>query len=143
MKPAAINKAIELIAAVFILLFVYTAVTKLISHKVFLITLNASPILNFAGGFLSWAVPVVELVIVASLFMPRYRSNGFIAAAIMMMLFTIYIGYMLISASKLPCSCGGIIKNLSWRQHLGLNVFLTAMALTAIFLNKRLKFLLQ
>lgn len=143
MKPLALTKTIEAISAVFILLFIYTGITKLQAHKIFLITLTSSPLLSFASDFLSWAIPVVELIIVAALFIPRYRVTGLKASAVLMALFTTYIGYMLLTASKLPCSCGGIIKKLSWEQHLWLNVFLTLLALTAIYLQRRLKFLLQ
>jgi hypothetical protein len=40
MKPSAFSKAIEIVAALFILLFVYTATSKLLAHQAFVISLK-------------------------------------------------------------------------------------------------------
>lgn len=143
MKPAALAKAIELIAALFILVLVYTALGKLLAHHAFTITLKSSPLIGFASGVLSWAVPAIELAVSAMLFFPRSRKMGLMAALALMMAFTIYIVYIRITSSYLPSFCGGVITKLSFLQHLWLNVFLTALAAAAILLNKRLKLLLQ
>lgn len=143
MKPTALSKAIEFITAIFILLFVYTATSKLFTHRLFIITLKEAGVLNSASDFLSWAVPAMEIVISFLLLIPNYRTIGLIASFGLMLLFTAYVAYMLITSSHLPCSCGGIINKLSWQQHFWLNVFLTLLAASAIYLNKRLKFLLQ
>lgn len=143
MKPIALSKGIEIIAAIFILLFVYTATSKLLTHRLFVITLKDAGIRNFAIDFLSWTIPAAELIISFLLFIPNYRTIGLIGSFGLMLLFTVYIAYMLITSSHLPCSCGGIISKLSWQQHLWLNVFLASLAASAIYMNKRLKFLLQ
>lgn len=143
MKPTALSKIIEIIAAVFILLFVYTATSKLLSHQTFLINLKKSPLIGFASSFLGWTIPVTEIIIAVLLFVPRYRRTGLLFSFGLMTVFTLYIAYMLMTSSHLPCSCGGVISKLTWQQHLWLNVFLTLIAATAIYLNNRLKFLLQ
>lgn len=143
MKHSSLAKTIEIIAAVFILLFVYTATSKLLAHQTFIINLEKSPLVGSASSFLSWAVPTIEIVISILLFVPRFRKTGLLFSFSLMTLFTAYIGYMLITSSHLPCSCGGVISKLSWQQHLWLNIFLTLLAATAMYLNNRLKFLLQ
>ena len=143
MKPIALSKVIEIITAIFILLFVYMATSKLLSHQKFVISLNKSPLLSFASGLLSWTIPAIELLISILLFLPYYRKLGLLASFAIMILFTVYIAYTLIASSHLPCSCGGMISTLNWQQHLWLNVFLTLLAATAIYFNNRLKFLLQ
>jgi len=143
MKPAFLSKTIELVSALFILVFVYTATSKLLHHESFVFTLKKSPVTDFAGTFLSWAIPAIELLISLMLFVPRLRELGLYAAFGLMILFTSYIVYMLIFSSRLPCSCGGVINKLSWNQHLWLNVFLTMMAAAAILINRQIKFLLQ
>ena len=143
MKSASIAKAIDVISSLFILVFVYTAISKLLAHNAFAMTLNKSPLISFAATFLSWAVPLIELVISAMLFFPRSRNIGLMATLTLISAFTIYIAYMLITSSHLPCSCGGVITKLSWNQHLWLNVFLVVLAAAGISLNKHLKFLLQ
>lgn len=143
MKPSAQTKTTEIISALFLLLFVYTATSKFITHNAFLVTLKESGILNFASNFLSWAVPAVEIVVSFMLFIPYSRTVGLICSFALMLLFTIYIAYMLMTSPHLPCSCGGIIGMLSWKAHLWLNIFLTMLAATAMYFNIRLKFLLQ
>jgi hypothetical protein len=143
MKPAVRSKTIDIISALFILLFVYTATTKLMAHNSFVVVLKESPLTGLAGLFLSWAIPLAELSVSALLFIPRLRRQGLIASFGLMAIFTIYIAYMLITSSHLPCSCGGIINKLTRQQHFWLNIFLVMLAATGIILNKRLKFLLQ
>ena len=143
MKPSALAKTTEIISALFILLFVYTATSKLLSHQAFVINLEKSPLIGFASGLLSWAVPIIEIVISVLLFVPRFRKTGLVSSFGLMTVFTVYIAYMLTTSSHLPCSCGGVISKLTWQQHLWLNVFLTLLAATAMYLNIRQKFLLQ
>ena len=142
MKPSALEKTTEIISALFILLFVYTATSKLLAHETFIISLEKSP-LSFASDTISWFVPAIELLISALLLLPRYRKEGLAASFILMILFTLYIAYMLLTSSHLPCSCGGVINKLSWQGHLWLNIFLTMLSATALYIQQRLKFLLQ
>jgi hypothetical protein len=143
MKPIVLSKAIEIIAALFILLFVYTATSKLIAHNQFLITLEQLPIANLGSTWLSWSIPVIEIMISVLLFIPHLRMQGLKASLVLMAVFTVYVACMLISSPNLPCSCGGIINKLTWQQHLWLNVALTLLAAAAIYFNKRLKFLFE
>ncbi len=143
MKPASVNKTIEIIAAVFILVFMYTAIGKLTAHNSFHTSLVKSSLTPFAAEVLSWALPLLEILVAAMLFLPSLRLKGLIASMLLMVFFTGFIGYKLVTASRLPCSCGGIISKLSWKQHLWLNVFLATLAAIAVILNYRLKSLLQ
>jgi len=143
MKFTAVTRTIEIISALFILVFVYTATAKLLSHHSFLVTLKTAPLINFAAPFLSWTIPAIELLISILLFIPQFQKMGLYASLTLMTLFTTYVAAMLLASSHLPCSCGGMITHLSWKQHLWLNVFLTALAATGIYLYTRTKFLLQ
>jgi putative oxidoreductase len=49
-----------------------------------------------------------------------------------MLLFTFYILYMLLFEKHLPCSCGGVLKEMTWKQHLVFNLFFTAIAFTGL-----------
>jgi hypothetical protein len=51
---------------------------------------------------------------------------------VMMIIFTIYILAIIRFSKHLPCSCGGIISELSWKEHLFLNVFLILLAAIGI-----------
>jgi len=141
MKPTVFSRLVEIIAALFILLFVYAAASKLMAHDSFVITLKTSSATRFASDLLSWVIPASEIVISLLLLMPAFRQMGLMAAFGLMSLFTIYIAWMLIASSHLPCSCGGVISRLSWRQHLLFNIVFTLLAAAGILVNKRLQIL--
>jgi len=123
------NTKTEIIASILILLFAYTAFQKYMEHETFLLTLKDSPLLHPAANFISWAVPVTELAIVSLLLFPLLRRIGFLCSGVLLSGFTIYIIYMLLFSSNLPCSCGGIVSYLSWKQHIFFNLLFIGLAL--------------
>jgi hypothetical protein len=50
-----------------------------------------------------------------------------------MIVFTLYIACLMLFASSMPCNCGGILKALSWRSHLVVNILLVGLAGWALF----------
>jgi hypothetical protein len=59
-----------------------------------------------------------------------------------MILFTAYSGAILLNMfAYVPCSCGGVIRKLTWPQHLAFNLFFVAISAIGIILQhrKRLK----
>ncbi len=135
-KKLTAERFTEVIAALFILLFVYTACSKLLQYEQFKGMLSKSPLISQYSGLLSIAIPITELIIAMLLFFPRTRREGLILSLLLMMLFTIYIAYMMLFSSHLPCSCGGIVQKLSWKQHLFLNLFLIVIAATTVNQHK-------
>lgn len=134
---------VEIIPALLILLFVYTATSKIITHNLFVYTLNRSPLLEQFSVPVSWILPAIELLISFLLIVPRWRHMGLILSTLLMSLFTLYLGYMVAFAPHLPCSCGGVLKELTWKQHLLFNIFFTVLAFAGWSLIKRKKILLQ
>ncbi|SRR5258708_18574315 len=128
---------IEIIAYLFTILFLYTGISKLMDHTVFREQLAVSPVLQPFASWMAWALPLAELVIAVMLFIPVWRLKGLYATLSMMILFTIYIGAILLFDDRLPCSCGGVIEFLSWPQHLILNGLLILTATTGIVLSRR------
>lgn len=129
----------DIISALFILLFVYTATTKLIEHESFKAVLSQSPLIGIRASALSWVLPILELFTAMLLFIPSFRKWGFISSLLLMLLFTIYITYMISFAINIPCSCGGVISLMTWSQHLIFNIFFTALAAIALRLTLRNK----
>jgi putative oxidoreductase len=130
----------DFISSLFILLFVYTATTKLIEHESFRAVLSQSPLIGINATTVSWVLPILELFTAMLLFIPSFRKWGFVSSLILMLLFTIYITYMILFARNLPCSCGGVISRMTWPQHLIFNIFFTALAAIALRLTLRNKF---
>jgi hypothetical protein len=140
--------AIELIAALFIFLFIYTALSKFYDFKNFRMVLGQSPLIGKLNLLIAWLLPLSELITALLLFIPGTKLAGFYASLILMSVFTFYIGYMLLFSPHLPCSCGGVIRQLTWRQHLLFNIFFVIMAGLGIRLyrsqrNHQPNFLLQ
>ncbi len=126
----------NIICGIFIILFTYTAVNKLIDYQTFRIALVQSPILEHYAGFMMMALPVVELLVVILLAIATTRCLGLFASLILMTAFTLYISYLMFFASELPCNCGGIMRALSWKQHLILNIILIALAIWALLITR-------
>ncbi|MCO5239437.1 MAG: hypothetical protein M9904_05230 [Chitinophagaceae bacterium] len=133
MRTALRNIPVAGIASViFIILFTYTAVNKLIDYPTFRIALGQSPILKYHADFVVVAVPVIELIIVAMLVVAATRRVGLWASLFLMVAFTLYVSYLMFFAGERPCNCGGIMKALSWKQHLAVNIALSGLAFWAV-----------
>jgi hypothetical protein len=128
---------IEIVTVLNIILFLYTAIAKIMDYGVFKEQLAMSPILFWASTPVAVLLPVVEFAIVLMLVIPRWRLKGLYASFIIMTLFTAYIIAMFIVAPEMPCSCGGIIELLSWKQHLVFNSVFIIFNIWAIALLRR------
>jgi methylamine utilization protein MauE len=126
---------INAVFCLYILLFTYAAVTKLLDFENFKQQLGQSPLLSAFANQVSWAVPVVELLIVLMLVVPKFRFTGLVAAFILMSMFTVYIYIILNHSVFVPCSCGGILEKLTWGEHLVFNICFVGLAAIAIGLN--------
>ena len=120
---------VEIISAVFILVFLYAAVSKLADHDQFASTLAKSPLLHRISPILSWVLPFIEIIISAFLLLPISKRLGLFLSLILMTIFTFYIAHMLLFSSDLPCSCGGVLTGLGWKKHLVFNIILTILAI--------------
>lgn len=128
---------IEIICISFILLFVYTAVSKFIDYDNFRGIIGQSPLITKFATPLSFIVPIGEIVIALMLAIPRYRLKGLYASFAAMVLFTTYIIVLVTLSEKVPCSCGGVIQRMSWTQHLYFNIFFVLVALVGIVLQTK------
>jgi len=130
------NLTIGIAVYTFIVLFLYTGLSKIADHHVFFVALQGSPLIKPYAKLISVLVPLVELIIVCLLLIPRTKVIGLYSSFFLMVLFTAYL-VIILSGSRLPCSCGGIFYKISWKPHLYLNIFLTALAAAGIIFAKR------
>lgn len=127
----------EIIAALFVLLFIYTSISKLMSVQSFALAMSHSPLIGSFSRPLSLIVPGLEVIVAIALIIPQSRYIGLIASALLMTIFTFYIAYIILFASKLPCTCGGVIENMTWSQHLAFNVLFLSLGIVAIIIYKK------
>lgn len=123
----------------YILLFVYTAISKLLDFENFRVQLAQSPLLSAYAGLIAPAVIGLELLIVLFLSFKTFRLTGLYASLFLMVAFTVYIYLILNYSDFVPCSCGGIIEKLSWREHLVFNIAFALLALLAIVITEKEK----
>lgn len=128
----------EVVIVLLVILFLYTAVSKFIDFKGFTYDLNNQPFPNSLTPILRWLIPITEISIVLTLLFERTRMIGLYASFILMGLFIIYTALVLFNFfDYVPCSCGGVIKNLTWPQHLFFNLFFTIISFLAIRANRK------
>ena len=129
---------LEVIATLLVLLFLYASLSKFLDFKTFIKEMNNQPLPNSWTPFLVWCIPCTEIALSIALIFERTRLPGLYGSLILMSLFTLYTIIILLHGfSYIPCSCGGIIRRLTWRQHLVLNLFFMALAITGIILHHK------
>jgi hypothetical protein len=127
---------LEIICALLIVLFLYTGVEKLINLRGFKESLMYQPFPHWLSSLLVYLLPTVELSIVLLLIFERTRLVGLISSFVVMVIFTAYASLVLVKVFGFtPCACGGIIKNLSWPQHLLFNTFYAILTIIGIILR--------
>jgi uncharacterized membrane protein YphA (DoxX/SURF4 family) len=130
---------VETIAVLFIILFLYTGISKLMEHSVFKEQIAESPILKPVSYLIAWALPLLEFIVALMLIIPRWRLKGLYASLYLMIAFTIYIGTIMTFNKELPCSCGGIISLLSWNGHLLFNTIFILLAFIGVRLERQIR----
>jgi uncharacterized membrane protein YphA (DoxX/SURF4 family) len=132
---------LDVIFVLFAVLFVYAAVSKLLTYDEFQAQIGKSPLITHHGWWIAWFIPGIELAIGVLLFVPRFQLLALYGSFSLMFVFTIYIGFMLAFTPNLPCSCGGILSAMGWKAHLVFNIAFTLLAIVGIVLfNRRRRF---
>ena len=127
----------SIVALLLVVLFLYTGISKLMDYSVFKEQIAESPILAPIAPFIAWALPLVEFAVAVALFIPAWRLWGLYASSVLMLLFTGYIAALLSFSEELPCSCGGILQEMSWQQHLVFNITFTVLSIVSALLEKK------
>jgi uncharacterized membrane protein YphA (DoxX/SURF4 family) len=128
-----------IISYLFILLFLYASASKLMEYDKFKVQVGQSPLLTDFAGLIAWLIPAVEIGIAVLLTLKRTVLAGLYAAFSLMIMFTVYIILILNFAERVPCSCGGILEKMSWKEHLVFNLVFVALALAGILLESKIK----
>jgi uncharacterized membrane protein YphA (DoxX/SURF4 family) len=130
---------LEIICALFILLMMYAAVTKFIDFEKFTVQIGQSPLLTAFSGWIAWIIPSLEILIAVLIAIPRFRLLGLYAAFSLMVMFTAYIVAILNFSDHIPCSCGGILEKLGWREHLFFNIGFVLLGIAGIVLHSKIE----
>jgi putative oxidoreductase len=123
---------VEIISALFIILFFYTALNKSYNIGSTVEALKRTKVFTGMESYIAWSVVAVEYLAAILLIIPKFRKLGLYASLILMAAFSLYVGIMMMFLANLPCSCGGVISKMTWKQHLIFNLFFTFLAFLAI-----------
>ena len=104
----------------------------------YLYDLKRSPLLGSYAMTIAIIVPAAELLVAALLLPDQTRKWGLTGSLILMILFTLYVGYVLVFTTSRPCTCGGIIRQLSWPEHLVFNISFLLLAIIGIHLKAKI-----
>lgn len=127
----------QAVAYLFILLFIYAAVSKMLDFENFRVQMGQSPLLSAWAGFISYTVIATELLICVLLINRSTQLTGLYISFTLMLAFTVYIGMILYFSDFIPCSCGGILEEMGWTEHLIFNIALIVLAAVAIWISER------
>lgn len=127
---------VDIISIWFVILFMYTGIAKFMEFGVFKAQLEESPVMEPVAPVIAWGLPILEFIISVFLFVPRLRLKGLYGTFLLMTAFTIYVLVMLLTSPELPCSCGGIIEQLSWPGHLIFNTLMVILSVVGIRLER-------
>ncbi|QQU02176.1 MauE/DoxX family redox-associated membrane protein [Myroides odoratus] len=130
-------KYVLIISYFYILLFVYAAISKLITFEAFQVQLTQSPLLSAYANIIAYLVLGAELLFALLLCTKTTRLLGLYLSYGLMVAFTLYIYLILNYSDFIPCSCGGILEKMGWNEHLWFNIIVSLLALIALFLDDR------
>lgn len=131
------KQIVNIISYSFILLFLYAAANKLMDFQKFKVQLGQSPLLTDYAIAIAWLIPIIEIVISIMLVFQRTLLAGLYASFGLMVLFTAYIIIILNFAERIPCSCGGILENLGWTEHLLFNIVFVILGIVAVIIQSK------
>jgi len=125
---------VDIALGLLMLLFSYTAMSKLLEQEMFIFQMKLSPfpMMDKLAPLLAWFLPISELLIVCFLFFKKSRKLGLILSIALLSLFELYILWMLFSGLHLPCTCGGLMAKLSWKGHLAFNAMFILLSFIAL-----------
>ncbi|WP_089784819.1 MauE/DoxX family redox-associated membrane protein [Chitinophaga sp. YR573] len=115
----------------------YASFSKLMAYDYYLYDLKRSPLLSNYATIIAILVPSTELLVAGLLLSDKTSKGGLLGSLALMILFTLYVSYVLFFTSSRPCTCGGIIRNLTWPQHLLFNLFFLILSILGIYLQTR------
>lgn len=128
------------VAVMMALMFFYAAYSKLIVYDKSKQEMMNQIFPFYMAKVLVWLIPVLELIIVTGLLVSASRLAAFWASALLLTVFSLYIALTMTGIfGRIPCSCGGILKNMGYGTHLFFNLFFIVLAILGIALEKQWK----
>src|ERR1700754_3404153 len=121
---------LQIIVTLIVMMFLYASFSKYFDFAGFKRAMGQQPFPSWLSMILAWIIRPVEILICIFLFNNKTLRKGLQGTVLLMSMFTLYIGAILFHFfPRVPCSCGGVIRLLSWGQHLIFNMFFIIIAI--------------
>ncbi|WP_316747112.1 MauE/DoxX family redox-associated membrane protein [Pedobacter gandavensis] len=128
---------IKVVAITIACLFSYAALSKLADYEKSHGEMMNQVFPGWIAGILAWIIPAVELILAILLVIQVTSKKALWASLILLSLFTVYIAIVMTGVfGRVPCSCGGILKNMSYGVHLIFNLFFVLLASIGLAIDK-------
>ncbi|MCI0922407.1 MauE/DoxX family redox-associated membrane protein [Sphingobacterium rhinopitheci] len=132
-KPLYILQGITILL---LILWIPTSLNKLLDFESFKQDINKQPFNIILAKVIIYSIPLLEILTVILIVIPKYRRLGFISSTFLMSIFTLYIASALLYVwDKLPCGCGLILSQLNWQEHLWFNLTFLLLSIAAWYLE--------
>lgn len=128
---------LDIIVWLYVLLFLYTGISKLLEYGLFKGQITESPILAPLAPVIAGGLPFVEFIVALMLIIPRWRLKGVYVSTALMAAFTFYILAIITFNDRFHCNCGGLFAEMSWSQHIGFNSVFILLGVIGIILEKK------
>ncbi|WP_294965137.1 MauE/DoxX family redox-associated membrane protein [uncultured Flavobacterium sp.] len=129
------EKIVQICRLILILLFAYTTYHKLADFALFRQTLMKSTLIEeYQINFLLFFVPIIELVTIFLLLSEKYIL-GLYMSLLLMLTFTIYLIVLNNFSFYKGCSCGGVFNEMTYFQHIAVNISLIIISVASILLH--------
>src|SRR5258708_16928505 len=112
------KKIISGISYLFLLLFLYSALDKLLNWSDFEEQFRQSPILKPIAQWLIPVVPAIEILVAIALIIPPIRLMALYSSFCMMLLFAAYLIALSTYDFYIPCNCGSLLDRIPKSIHI-------------------------
>lgn len=120
---------LQIISAIIAALFFYASFSKLMDYERSIVEMRHQIFPIVIANVLTWLIPAIEIVLTLSLLIHKTRKKALWASLILLTAFTLYIAVVMTGVlGRTPCSCGGILKKMSYGMHLIFNIFFVSLA---------------
>jgi len=131
------NRVSTIIRLIYVFLFAYTGISKLINSDSFIGEIRKIPFFGSYAWIIGWGIPVLELIMALGIFLPVKKIQRFSMkpSVLLMGIFTLYLLLMITLVKEKMCHCGGVIGSMGWTQHLAFNFIILLLGLFSIRRN--------
>lgn len=121
-------------------MFFYAALSKLVDYEQSNWEMRNQVFTDFVADVLTWLVPSIEILLVMGLNYRPTRIFGLWASLGLLTVFTVYIILVLGKVfDRVPCSCGGVIGQLSYDWHMVFNFAFITLAIIGLWIEENWK----